>query len=122
MLETLTYIALVITVLITGYFALIFVRDPEVALDKATHRRELLPLVMTGRYIVVFLLALGVLLLNDVAVAAYFFAVCAFLGLYDGWIYRRRGFPHIKHTITGLLALGAMCLSLLALTSSGDAV
>jgi len=121
MLETLTYGCLVVTVLITGYYALIFVRDPEAALDIATHRRDLLPQVMAGRYVVVFLLALGALVFNNVAVAAYFFAVCTFLGLYDGWVYRRNGLPHFKHTITGLLALGALCIALLALTSSGDA-
>lgn len=122
MLETLTYIALVVTVLITGYYAWIFVRDPEAAMKTATHRTECLPRVMAGRYVVVFLFTLGVLVHDTAAVSAYFFAVCAFLGLHDGWVYWRRGLPHFKHTITGLLALGALGIALLALTTSGDVV
>lgn len=121
MLVTLTYITLVITVLITGYIAWLFVRDPQGAMETATHRLDLLPQVMTGRYIVVFLLALGALIYADVAVAAYFFAVCTFLGLYDGWLYWSRGLPHIKHTATGLLALGAFVIAILALALPGGA-
>ncbi|OWU75214.1 hypothetical protein [Phaeobacter sp. 22II1-1F12B] len=122
MMGQLTYIALAITVMITGYYAVIFIRDPEVALERATHRRELLPLVMTGRYIALFLFALGVMLLNDIKLSAFFFSVCAFIGLYDGWIYRSRNLPHFKHTITGLLALGALGISILALVTSGTAI
>ena len=117
-----TYIAIVITVMITGYYAVLFARDPETAMATATHRLDLLPRVMAGRYIVLFLLTFGVLLMNDIRVSAYFFAVCTFLGLYDGWVYWSRGLPHFKHTITGLLALGALCISLLALTTSGTTV
>ncbi len=119
MLPLMTYIALFITVLITGYYAAWFVRDPELAMVKATHRIELLPQVMTGRYIVVFLFTLGALLMNDLRVSAYLFAVCAFIGFYDGWLYARRGLPHFKHTITGLLAFGALCVTLLALATAG---
>ena len=36
MLPLMTYIALFITVLITGYYAALFVRDPELAMVKAT--------------------------------------------------------------------------------------
>ncbi|MFV0515229.1 MAG: hypothetical protein ACK5MY_16595 [Jhaorihella sp.] len=122
MLPTLTHIALLITVLVTGCYAWIFVRDPESAMKIATHRSEYLPRVMAGRYVVLFLFALGVLAYNTAAVSAYFFAVCAFLGLHDGWVYWRHGLPHFKHTITGLLALGALGIALLALTTSGDAV
>jgi ABC-type xylose transport system permease subunit len=121
MLETLTYAALAITVLITGYYAAIFLRDPQAALKTATHRAELLPQVMAGRYTVVFLLTVGVLVYNDLRVTTYYFAVCAFMGFYDGWLYWRRGLPHFKHTITGLLAFGALGLALLALATGGGA-
>ncbi len=121
MLETLTYAALGITVLITGYYAVIFLRDPQAALVTATHRPDLLPQVMAGRYMVVFLLTLGVLILNDLRVTIYFFAVCAFMGFYDGWVYWRRGLPHFKHTITGVLAAGALGLALLTLLARGGA-
>ncbi|MGR3563999.1 MAG: hypothetical protein ACU0CS_08985 [Heliomarina sp.] len=118
----LTYIALAITVIITGYYAVLFIRDPETAMVRATHRPELLPNVMTGRYIVMFLFAFGVLLLDNAKFSTFFFAVCAFMGLYDGWIYRSRNLPHFKHTITGLLALGALGISILALVTSGTAL
>ena len=122
MMGQFTYIALAITVIITGYYAVIFIRDPETAMVRATHRPELLPNVMTGRYIVMFLFAFGVLLLDNAKFSAFFFAVCAFMGLYDGWIYRSRNLPHFKHTITGLLALGALGISILALVTSGTAL
>ena len=125
MLDVLVDITLAVTLLITGYYAVLFLRDPQAAMATATHRLELLPQVMAGRYVVVFLFTLGVtvhfLVFRDAAVAAWFYAVCAFLGLWDGWIYRRRGLPHFRHTITGLLALGAFCIALLALTIPGDA-
>ena len=122
MLPSLVYIALIVTVMITGYYAAIFVRNPELALARATHKVELLPQVMTGRYIVVFLFTLGALLFDDLRVSAYLFAVCAFIGFYDGWLYARRGLPHFKHTITGLLAFGALCITLVALATSGPTI
>ncbi|MFC3117983.1 hypothetical protein [Jhaorihella thermophila] len=126
MLDTAIDITLVVTLCITGFYAVIFVRDPQAAMETATHRLDLLPRVMAGRYVVVFLFTLGVsihfLVYRDAAVAAWFYAVCAFLGLHDGWVYRRHGLPHFKHTITGLLALGALCITVLALATSGDAV
>ncbi len=122
MLATISYLTIVVTVLITGWYAYIFVRDPDAAMEKATHRLDLLPQVMAGRYVVMFLLTVGVLILADIRVAAYYFAVCTYLGLHDGWVYWRRGLPHFKHTITGLLALGALGIALAALTLSGEAV
>lgn len=122
MLDTGIYIALGITVAITGYYAWLFVRDAEEGMVKATHNHALLPRVMTGRYVVLFLISLGVMLFGDIAMIAYFFAVCTFLGLYDGWLYRSKGLPHGKHTITGVLALGAFCLTLFSLLQRGEVV
>ena len=115
MLASLSYVGLLVTVGITGYYALLFLRNPEAAMTKATHRLDLLPQVMTGRYVVVFLFVLGAVLINDLRVSAWLFGVCTFLGLYDGWVYYSRGLPHFKHTVTGLLALFALCLTLLAM-------
>jgi hypothetical protein len=110
-----------ITAGITGFMALLFLRDPARGLVAATHRPELLPQVMTGRYVVIFLLALGVLIHVSVgghpAVAAWFLAVCALMGLWDGGVYRRRGLPHARHTATGLLALGGLGIVLAGLAA-----
>jgi len=50
----------------------------------------------------------------------HFFAVCTVRGLFRGRVCR--SLPHFKHTITGLPALGALCISLLAPTISGTTV
>lgn len=114
MWATLTSIVMLITVAITGYYAVIFLRNADRAMVTATHSAELLPQVMAGRYLVMFLLALGVLLANDVRMAAYFLAVSAILGLYDGWLYWSRGLPNFKHTMTGVLAVGGLSVAVVA--------
>ncbi|MEX0284827.1 MAG: hypothetical protein AB3N23_09465 [Paracoccaceae bacterium] len=115
----LTTLVMLITAAITGYLAYISLRDPVKAMDTVTHRVELLPHVMAGRYLVLFLLTLGVLIFGQPGVAAYFLAVCAVLGLYDGWVYASRGLPHIKHTATGLLSFGG-CLIVLGAVIWGE--
>lgn len=110
MWATLTTLVMLITAGFTGYYALIALRNPEQAMKTATHEVALLPHVMAGRYLVLFLLTLGVLMLGDPAVAAYFLAVCTVLGLYDGWVYWSRGLPHGRHTASGLLSLGGFCI------------
>lgn len=111
MLATLTYIALVITVGITGSLVWRFVRNRDAAMEWATHRLVHLPEVMTGRYIAIFAFAVGVLILNDPAVSVYFFVICTFIGFYDGWVYFSKGYPHWKHTITGVLSLAALLVA-----------
>ena len=78
---------MIITAGLTGFYALILLRNPEGAMKTATHQLHLLPQIMAGRYLVLFLLTLGVLFLGQPEVAAYFLAVCTMLGLYDGWVY-----------------------------------
>ena len=120
MLETLTYVALVLTLVFTGYYALIFLRDSASAMETATHELELLPEVMAARYVVVFLITAGIMIWGSPALITYFFAVCTFLGLYDGWVYYSRGLPHMKHTFSGLMSLLALFVSSLALLTSGS--
>ena len=120
MLITGIYIALAITVAITGYIAWRFTRDAEEGMVWATHKHALLPRVMTGRYIMLFMFTLGVLLFGDIYMIAWLFAVCALVGFYDGWLYHTSGLPHGKHTFTGVLALGALGLTLVALLQNGD--
>ncbi len=107
-----TILVILITAGITGYLALISLRDPVRAMATFTHRPELLPQIMAGRYLALFLLALGVLVLAQPEATACYLAVCAVLGLYDGWVYWSRGLPHARHTLTGLLSFGGFCIVL----------
>lgn len=119
MWHVLADIGLIVTVAITGYFAVKFSRDPEGGLRAATHRLEFLPLVMAGRYLAIALLALGAFVYGDMVVIAYFFAVCAVMGVIDTWIYWRRGLPFVTHLIPGALAVLAVGISLMALATQG---
>ena len=112
MWATLTTLVMLITAGFTGFYAYASLRNPEAAMETATHELHLLPHIMAGRYLVLFLLTLGVLVLGQPGIAAYFLAVCTVLGLYDGWVYWSRGLPHWKHTQSGLLSLGGCCIVL----------
>lgn len=119
MLPVLVDICLVITLLLVGYMAYLFWHDPERGLRETTHRLEKLPSVMADRYTSIAALAVGVLLFGSLEMTAFFFAVCAFMGLADGAIYARAGHPHIKHTLSGVLGLVAMAITLAALATNG---
>ncbi len=108
---TLTTLVMLITAGFTGFYAFVTLRDPLRGMETMTHKMDLLPHIMAGRYLVLFLLTLGVLFYGQIDVAIYFLAVCSVLGLYDGWVYWSRGLPHFKHTFSGVLSLFG-CLAL----------
>ena len=108
---TLTTLIMLITAGFTGFYAFVSLRDPVQVMETATHKMDLLPNIMAGRYLILFLLTLGVLVYGHTGVAIYFLAVCAVLGFYDGCVYWSRGLPHIKHTFSGILSLIG-CLAL----------
>jgi ABC-type spermidine/putrescine transport system permease subunit II len=110
-----------VTVLILAAMAVAFWRDPDEGLRQTTHRVELLPRVMADRYTAFAILALVLTLHGDLGVLAAFFAVCAFMGFADGLIYARAGHPHIKHTLSGVLSVGALGITLAAMATGGDA-
>lgn len=107
-------------VLLTGWLALAFLRDPVAGMATATHQAEKLPQVMTDRYIGFTVLALGATLYGDMAVIAGLFAVFAFMGFADAWIYARDGFPFSKHLGAGLAALAVVAAALAAIIFSGE--
>ena len=117
-LYVLTLVCGGITVLILGAMAFAFWKDPEIGLRQTTHRAEMLPKVMADRYTAFALLALAALINGDPKVLAVFFAVCAFMGFADGWLYARAGHPHLKHTISGVLSAVALVIALLAIAGS----
>ena len=120
-LQMLTILLCLGGAVVTGFLAVIFWRDPEAGMAAATHRAEKLPLVMTDRYVAFAFLALAAAWHGDPGVIAVLFVAFAFMGLADGVIYARAGFPHIKHTAAGVAALIVAAVAMLAKTTNGAA-
>ncbi|MEP2784009.1 MAG: hypothetical protein ABJO67_11530 [Pseudoruegeria sp.] len=114
-------IPLLITAILLPLMAFLFWTDPKRGLRETTHRAECLPAVMAGQYLALAALAIGILNFADLKMTAFFFVVCAFLGLVDAAIYVRAGHSYIKHTLAGVLALVAFAITLTALFTNGDA-
>ena len=114
-LATLVTVCVLITFLILSGLAFAFWSNPARGLVQTTHRVELLPQVMADRYTAFAVLALAILAFGDLRLTASFFAVCAFMGFADGLIYARAGHPHMKHTVSGVLSVIALCVTLTAL-------
>ena len=110
-----------VTALLLAAMAVVFWRDPAEGLRQTTHRAELLPRVMADRYTAFAILALVLTLHGDLGVLAFFFAVCAFMGFADGLIYARAGHPHAKHTLSGVLSVGALGVTLAAMATGAPA-
>ncbi|NKB28092.1 MAG: hypothetical protein GKR99_11275 [Rhodobacteraceae bacterium] len=105
----------IVTILILGYMAFLFWRDPEDGLAQTTHRVELLPRVMADRYTAFAILAVVLTLYGNLWLMAALFGVCAFMGFADGLIYKRAGVAHMKHTASGILSAGALGVTLIAI-------
>lgn len=101
MLTLLAQIAAVIGGLVTLYLAIDFARDPEGAMRRATHRPELLPQVMVGRYLAFTALAAGAAAYGDPWPILYLFAVFAGVSFYDAWLYAREGHAWAPHAAAG---------------------
>lgn len=110
MLATLALIAAAIGGLVTLWLAVDFARDPEGGMRRATHRPEMLPQVMVGRYAAFTVLAFGAALYGDLAVVMVLFAVFAGISAYDAALYARAGQLWAPHA-----AAGAGCLIVIAL-------
>ena len=105
---TLTSLAIALSgagVLVTGALAALFLRDPVAGMAQTTHRLEKLPEVMADRYVGMVVLALAATLYGDLKVIAVLFAVFAYTGFHDAWIYARGGFPIAKHVSAGVAGL-----------------
>ena len=107
------------TFVVLAVLAGAFWTNPERGLAQTTHRLEQLPLVMADRYTAFAVLALIFTLYGDLNVLAALFAVCAFMGFADGVIYARAGYPHIKHTISGVLSVLGLIVALIAISQQG---
>ena len=119
---TLAQLAIILSaagVLMTGFLAVIFLRDPIAGLAQTTHRAEKLPDVMTDRYVAFAFLALGATIYGDFKVIAWLFAAFSFMGFADAWIYARGGFPIVKHVGAGVAALIVVIVALMALKTGG---
>lgn len=105
-------------VLVTGFLAVLFLRDPARGLKQTTHRAEKLPQVMTDRYIAFTMLAVGATFYGDMAVIAVLFTSFAFMGFADAYIYAKSGHPFKKHIGAGIAASLVVIVALAALGQS----
>ena len=121
-LSTLALIGSGAGVAVTGTLAVLFLRDPVQAMVQTTHHADQLPQVMTGRYIALTLLALGATIHGNMAVIAFLFAVFAFLGFADAWIYARADRPMAKHLTAGITASLVTVVALVAHIQTGAPV
>lgn len=104
-----------IGIVATGALAVAFLRDPVKALVRTTHRIADLPKVMANRYTAFTMLACGATAYRDLMVIAFLFAVFAFVGLADAWVYAQGGAPYSKHLIAGVVAAVVAGLAIAAL-------
>ncbi|MDQ7070940.1 MAG: hypothetical protein Q9M48_09435 [Rhodobacterales bacterium] len=110
-----------IGVAVTGYLAVIFLRDPQNGLQQTTHHAENLPSVMTDRYLAMTALAAGATFYGDFKVIAFLFATFAFMGFADAFIYARAGKSISKHMIAGGAAMIVVIVAILAQITNGAA-
>ena len=119
---TLSMLALIgsgLGVAVTGTLAALFMRNPVQAMVQTTHHAEQLPQVMTGRYVALTLLAFGATIYGNMVVIAFLFAVFAFLGFADAFIYRHANRPMAKHLTAGITALIVTAVALAAHLNTG---
>jgi hypothetical protein len=91
--------------------AWVFYKDPVKGMAEATHRPEQLPLVMIDRYVAVAVIQIGLVLFGSLEMVAVFCIAGMIMGFGDGFIYQRAGHPHMKHTVSGVLALVGFVLT-----------
>ncbi|PQO24533.1 hypothetical protein C2I36_02550 [Rhodobacteraceae bacterium WD3A24] len=106
-------------VVVTGALAVLFALAPGRGMAIATHRKSHLPLVLADRYAAFCLLAIAAVIYRDLNVIAVLFAVFAFMGIVDAWLYARDGHPCARHLIAGLLAALVSATALAATLANG---
>jgi len=107
-----------IGILIVMPLAWAFYSDPQKGFDMSTHRHEQLPYVMVDRYLGIAVIQLGLIFFGSLEMVAVFCVAGAIMGLGDGLIYARAGHPHIKHTISGLIAVFGFVLTMYFILAS----
>jgi hypothetical protein len=116
MIAALPLIAAALGGLVTLWLAVDFARDPGGAMRRATHRPEMLPRVMVGRYAAFTVLAFAAALHGDLGVVMVLFAVFAGICAWDAALYARAGHPWAAHG-----AAGIGCLIVIALAAAAQA-
>lgn len=112
-------ILLGIGTILTGLLALTLYRDPVTGMEEATHRPEQLPLVMIDRYIAITVIQAGLFLFGSLEMVAVFCVAGIIMGFGDGPIYKRAGYPHIKHTASGCIGLVGLIFTLYYIAQNG---
>jgi hypothetical protein len=117
MIVGLMQVAAALGALVTLWLAVDFWRDPEGGMRRATHRPEMLPRVMVGRYAAFTVLALAAALRGDPATILVLFAVFAAVSLFDARLYARAGLPFLPHALAAGGCLIVIVLASVALDS-----
>ncbi|SLN15411.1 hypothetical protein ROG8370_00412 [Roseovarius gaetbuli] len=119
---TLTSLAIALSgagVLVTGTLAALFLRDPVAGMAAAQHRADKLPEVMADRFVGMGVLALAATLYGDLKVIAVLFAVFAYTGFHDAWIYARGGFATGTHLAAGFAGAFVSVVAMVAMMGQG---
>lgn len=96
----------------TALLAFAFLRSPAKGMVQATHRPESLPLVMIDRYLGLAIIQLGLIFFGSLEMIAVFCVAGAVMGFGDSLIYARSGHTHLKHTMSGCLAMIGLAVTL----------
>ncbi len=102
-----------------GVLAFAFLRDPIMGMVQARHQPGSLPKVMANRYTAFTMLACGATTYRDLTVISFLFAVFAFMGFADAWLYAQDGAPYSKHLIAGIAAALVAGVALVAIFQTG---
>jgi len=113
MFALLAMIAAAIGGLVTLWLAVDFARDAEGAMRRATHRPEMLPQVMVGRYAAFTALAFGAAVYGDPWPILFLFLVFSAISAYDAALYARAGHAFLPHA-----AAAAACWIVIGLAAA----
>jgi hypothetical protein len=113
MFALLAMIAAAIGGLVTLWLAVDFARDAQGAMRRATHRAEMLPQVMVGRYAAFTALAFGAAVYGDPWPILFLFLVFSAISAYDAALYARAGHAFLPHA-----AAAAACWIVIGLAAA----
>lgn len=100
--------------LVTDGLTVLVMRDPVAGLARIDHHLEDLPQVMAGRYLTLFVLALGAAIHGDPIVFFGLFVAFAVASAADTFIYARKGKKYGPHLAAGVASVAGAGLSLIA--------
>ena len=95
----------------TLFLGVMFLFAPEKALVMTKHHADKLPLIMTGRYFFMTLMAVGAALSQDLSIIAFVFVGLGGIALFDALVYLSARRAVIPHFGAAVLAFGVAALA-----------